>query len=215
MPHVFTLLKRWRTHSQRRELKHLRQLLWRAVWCSIRLPTLYSTDDRSRQGYFFHVGGKKIKNKNSWPADVGGKKKIKGINWQIHLLFPLKLNQDSSMSEEKSWNGYFFFLSDTIPAHRRARHPQNKVRAALLMMFHQWYGYPCNPGSYLTWQLNAINIKHDPPSCCDSHLMTCCFLSDRMCVGDSPLPMYLSDHQIWYHLSASSWQKAYLEVCWI
>ncbi len=42
---------------------------------TIRLPALYSTDDGSRLGCFFHVGGKKIKNKNSWPADVGGKKK--------------------------------------------------------------------------------------------------------------------------------------------
>ena len=41
----------------------------------IRLPALYSTDDGSQQGYFFHVGGKEIKNKNSWLADVGGKKK--------------------------------------------------------------------------------------------------------------------------------------------
>ena len=41
----------------------------------IRLPALYSTDDGSQRGCFFHVGGKKIKNKNCLPADVGGKKK--------------------------------------------------------------------------------------------------------------------------------------------
>ena len=33
--------------------------------------------DGFRQGYFFHVGGEKIKIKNSWPADVGGRKKNK------------------------------------------------------------------------------------------------------------------------------------------
>ncbi len=33
---------------------------------------LYSTDDGSRQGFFFHVGGEKNKNKISWPAVVGG-----------------------------------------------------------------------------------------------------------------------------------------------
>ena len=43
-----------------------------------RLPALYSTDDGSLQGFLLHVGGKKIKNKNCWPADVGGKKNKKG-----------------------------------------------------------------------------------------------------------------------------------------
>ncbi len=44
----------------------------------IRQLALYSTDDGSRQGFFFHVGGEKNKNKISWPAVVGGKKNKKG-----------------------------------------------------------------------------------------------------------------------------------------
>ncbi len=41
---------------------------------SVRQLTLYATDDGSRQGFFFHVGGKKNKNKISWQDGVGGKK---------------------------------------------------------------------------------------------------------------------------------------------
>ncbi len=57
------------------KIKPVKLLLYSFIPLLLRLPALYSTDDGSRQGHFFHVGGKKIKNKNSWPADVGEKKK--------------------------------------------------------------------------------------------------------------------------------------------
>ena len=48
------------------------------IFLSFGQLALYSTDDGSRQGFFFLVGGKKNKNKISWPAVVGGKKNKKG-----------------------------------------------------------------------------------------------------------------------------------------
>ncbi len=55
----------------------------------VRLPALYSMDDGSRQGFLLHVGGKEIKNKNCWPADVGGKKnkREKLTNFQCKWQF--------------------------------------------------------------------------------------------------------------------------------
>ena len=46
----------------------------------LRLPALYSTDDGSRQGYFFHVEGKKIRIKIPDQLMLEERKKIKGID---------------------------------------------------------------------------------------------------------------------------------------
>ncbi len=43
----------------------------------VRAGSLYSTVDESRQGVFWFVGEKKIKNKICLPANVGGRKKNK------------------------------------------------------------------------------------------------------------------------------------------
>ncbi len=46
----------------------------------IRQLVLYSTDDGSRQGFFYHVGGKKDKTKIPWPDGFRGKKNKKRKN---------------------------------------------------------------------------------------------------------------------------------------
>ncbi len=54
---------------------------------SIRAGLLYSTVDGSRQGVFWLVREKKIKNKICLPANVGGRKKIKGKFSEFYLFF--------------------------------------------------------------------------------------------------------------------------------
>ena len=49
---------------------------------------LYSTYDRTRQGFFFYIGGNK--NKIYWLADVE-EEKMKKVNCQINLLFSVKI----------------------------------------------------------------------------------------------------------------------------
>ncbi len=88
----------------------------------VRPLALYSTYDRSREGFFFYVGGNK--NKIPWLTDVG-RGKIKKQYCQINLLFSVKIVQflrkkgqvsgtDFSMSEEEikknTEMATFFFL---------------------------------------------------------------------------------------------------------
>ncbi len=109
----------------------------RQSWNSIQAARTIFYGWRIPTGVFLPCRREKIKNKNSWPADVGRKK-----NKRDKLTdSPITFTENDHFSGEiesgfqhvggnKSWNGYFFFLSDTIPAHRRARHPQNIVQAA-------------------------------------------------------------------------------------
>ena len=52
----------------------------------LRAGSLYSTVDGSQQGVFWLVGEKKIKNKICLPANVGGRKKIKGKFSEFYLF---------------------------------------------------------------------------------------------------------------------------------
>ena len=92
--------------------------------------------DGSRQGVFWLIGEKKIKNKKCLLAHVGGRKKIKGklsefyLFLGIFIMFLVKIyilaGNIYVMSEEKikkKLNGQFFSLSGLIPAHRRNRQP--------------------------------------------------------------------------------------------
>ena len=102
----------------------------------LRASPLYSTVDGSRQGVFWIVGKKKIKNKKCLLAHVGGRKKIKGKLSEFQLfvgIFNMFLAKKYIlvgniyvMSEEKikkkaEWS--FFFLSGLISAHRRNCQP--------------------------------------------------------------------------------------------
>ncbi len=52
----------------------------------LRAGSLYSTVDGSQQGDFWLVGEKKLKNKICLPANVGGRKKIKGTFSEFYLF---------------------------------------------------------------------------------------------------------------------------------
>ena len=76
----------------------------------VRAGSLYSTVDGSRQGVFRLVGEKKIKNEKCLPANVGGRKKLKGKFREFYLF--LGVFNIYVMSEEKikkKLNGEFFF----------------------------------------------------------------------------------------------------------
>ena len=53
---------------------------------ALRAGALYSTVDGSRQGFFWLVGKKKIKNKKCLLAHVGRRKKIKGRFTEFYLF---------------------------------------------------------------------------------------------------------------------------------
>ncbi len=106
----------------------------RQNFVTIRAGSLYSTVDGSRQGVFWLVWEKKIKNKKCLPANVEGRKKIKGKFSEFYLFLGI-FNKKKYilsvkiyvMSEEKikkkaEWS-VFFFMSGLILAHRRNRQP--------------------------------------------------------------------------------------------
>ncbi len=84
-------------------------------------------------GFFFHAGGKKNKNKFSWPAVVGRKKNKKGKFDRFSVQMAIFRGKKVMSSEvnpacrrkklKKAEMAPFFFSSDIIPSHRRARHP--------------------------------------------------------------------------------------------
>ncbi len=78
-----------------------------------------ATDDRSRQGFFLHFGGKK-KNRKCWPAVVGREKNKKGKIDRFSLKMANKIKAEMAT----------FFMSDIFLAHWRACHPKNIMQAA-------------------------------------------------------------------------------------
>ncbi len=102
-----------------------------------RAGSLYSTVDGSRQGFFWLVGEKKIKNKICLSASVGGRKKIKGKFSEFYLVLGIfnmfltkkvytcreDLSHVGGENKKKAEWSVLFFLSGLILAHRRNRQP--------------------------------------------------------------------------------------------